>query len=445
MAETAGAMRLIYNILFPLFFALSAPFYFLKMWRRGDWRRGLGQRFGFYDAGTKSRLAGGRTLWLHAVSVGEVNLCVRLISKLGPALPGWRFVTTTTTSTGMGELQRKLPPEVIKLYYPVDCFFTVRRALAAINPAALVLVEAEIWPNLLWRAQSLGLPLFLVNARVSEKSFGGYRRFGLLFRPLFHAFHGIGAQNEADAARLRELGARTEAVTVTGNLKFDDAPGAGPRALDAAALLEQLGVGPPARVLVAGSTHAGEEMLLAEQCCRLRPRFPDLFPVLVPRHFERAKALAGQLRAAGLNYARRSELTPGMRPVPGTLDGLLVDTTGELRSFYETATLVFVGKSLAARGGQNPIEPGAAGRAMIFGPHMENFRAIAEDFVKSGGAVQVVDAAGLEQTLADLLENKPRRDDLGRRALSVVRRNQGAVSRTASLLQSHLAKHLVDT
>ncbi len=431
-------MRLFYNILFPLFFVLSAPFYFLKMWRRGNWQRGFGQRFGFYDANLKVQLSGARVLWLHAVSVGEVNLCARLVHELAPLLPGWRFVATTTTSTGMGELQKKLPPEVIKFYYPVDCFFTVRRAMNTIQPAGLVLVEAEIWPNLLWHAHDLGVPLFLVNARVSEKSFRGYRRFGFLFRPLFNAFRGIGAQNEADATRLRELGARAEAIHVTGNLKFDAALGAVANKLDATALLKQIGVEPQARVLVAGSTHDGEELLLAEQCQRLRQRFPNLFPVLVPRHFERANAVAEQLRAAGLHYARRSTLTPETTFATGALDGLLVDSTGELRSFYESAALVFVGKSLTAHGGQNPIEPGALGRAMIFGPHMENFRAIAEDFVKSGGAVQVRDAPELEKVLAELLGNEIRRNELGQRALEDVRRNQGASGRTVEMLRSQL-------
>lgn len=433
-------MRLLYNILFPLFFVLSAPFYFLKMWRRGNWRHGFGQRFGCYDADLKARLAGARVLWLHAVSVGEVNVCARLVHELAPHLPAWRFVATTTTSTGMDELQKKLPSEVIKLYYPVDGFFAVRRALNTIRPAALVLIEAEIWPNLLWRARDLGVPLFLVNARVSEKSFRGYRRFGFLFRPFFDAFRGIGAQNKADAVRLRELGARAEALHVTGNLKFDAASAASPRKLDAAALLKQIGVEPKSLVLVAGSTHDGEELLLAEQCRRLRTRFPTLFPVLVPRHFERANAVAEQLRAAGLRYARRSALTPETALALGTLDGLLVDSTGELRCFYETASLVFVGKSLTAHGGQNPIEPGALGRAMVFGSHMENFRAIAEEFVQSGGAWQVCDAAELEAAFEELLKNEPRRNELGRCALEVVRRNEGASGRTAEMLRAHLAK-----
>ncbi len=433
-------MRLLYNILFPLFFVLSAPFYFLKMWRRGNWRHGFGQRFGCYDANLTDQLADSRVLWLHAVSVGEVNLCAQLVRELAPHLPAWRFVATTTTSTGMGELQKKLPAEVIKLYYPVDGFFAVRRALNTIRPAALVLIEAEIWPNLLWRARDLGVPLFLVNARVSEKSFRGYRRFGFLFRPFFDAFRGIGAQNEADAVRLRELGARAEALHVTGNLKFDAASAAGPRKLDAAALLKQIGIESQSLVLVAGSTHDGEELLLAEQCRRLRTQFPTLFPVLVPRHFERANAVAEQLRAAGLRYARRSALTPETTFALGTLDGLLVDSTGELRCFYETASLVFVGKSLTAHGGQNPIEPGALGRAMVFGPHMENFRAIAEEFVKSGGAWQVRNATELEAALVELLKNEPRRNELGQRALQVVRRNEGASGRTSEMLRAHLAK-----
>ena len=167
-------MRLFYNILFPIFFLLSAPFYFLKMWRRGGWRRGFGQRFGFYSPELSARLAGERrVIWLHAVSVGEVNLCVPLLEELSERLSDVCWVVSTTTSTGMGELCRKLPHEVVKIYYPVDLAGCVRRAWATIRPTAIVLVEAEIWPNFLWRASDEGVSVALVNARMSDRSFRG--------------------------------------------------------------------------------------------------------------------------------------------------------------------------------------------------------------------------------------------------------------------------------
>ncbi len=260
-----------------------------------------------------------------------------------------------------------------KIYYPIDRRLYVARALSTIQPEAIVLVEAEIWPNFLWRARDLGKPVFLVNARLSDRSYRGYRRFRFLFKPLFARLAGVGAQNEADAAKLRELGCRPEAIRIVGSLKFDAARLDERRLLDVPELLRRAGVKPGARLIVAGSTHAGEEAVLAEQYLRLRARFPDLFLVLVPRHFERSREVGRELEARGVKFAYRTELTSREELAPGEVDCLVVNTTGELKYFYEQATLIFVGKSLTAEGGQNPIEPGALGKAMVFGPNMQNF------------------------------------------------------------------------
>ncbi|PAW88985.1 MAG: 3-deoxy-D-manno-octulosonic acid transferase [Pedosphaera sp. Tous-C6FEB] len=427
-------MRLCYNLLFPAFFLLSAPYYFWKMWRRGGWQRGFGERFGTVEPGKLKTLTDAKVLWLHAVSVGEVNVCLQLIAALRPRLAGWKFLVSTTTSTGMGELEKKLPADVARIYYPVDFPVSVRRALDAVRPTAVVLVEAEFWPNFLWQLRARGLPVCLANARVSDKSFRGYQRGAFLFRELFGNFAAVGAQNDADAARLRELGCRADAVHVTGNAKFDAAAPSGGATLDVPALLRPLGVPDDAQLLVAGSTHAGEEVLLARMFLRLRERFPKLFLVLVPRHFERTAAVVEELRPTGLRHVLRTELAAGKTHAPGTVDCLLVNTTGELRHFYRHATVVFVGKSLTATGGQNPIEPGALGKAMLFGPHMENFRPIAAEFVSSDAAVQVPDAPALEAALTQLLADPTRRAQLGTNALRVVQRNQGASDRTAEMI-----------
>ena len=431
-------MRLLYNILFTLGFLLSAPYYFVRMRRRGNWQNGFRQRFGHYDAKLKQAITNRHTLWMHAVSVGEVGVCTQLIKALQPRLPNLKIVVSTTTTTGMGDLQRLLPSHISKIYYPIDRRPWVARALSAIHPQAIVLVEAEIWPNFLWRAQKLGIPLFLVNARMSDRSYPRYKRFGFLFRKLFAAFAGVGAQNETDAAKLIELGCRPDAVQVVGSLKFDAAQLDERRNLDVPAMLRQLGIPPGARVLVAGSTHAGEEGLLAQHFLRLRERFPDLFLVLVPRHFERAREVGRELEALGIKFAYRNEITPGTQYAPDELECLLVNTTGELKYFYEHATVVFVGKSLLAQGGQNPIEPGALGKAMIFGPHMGNFTDVVRSFLARNAAVQVRDAAGLEQGLADLLANESRREELGRNALLVVEENLGAIERTVDMIVKHL-------
>ena len=431
-------MRTLYNILFIIFFTLSAPYYFWRMRRRGNWQAGFAQRFAKYDASLKQALTNRHVIWLHAVSVGEVNLCTQLIRALEPRVPNLKIVVSTTTTTGMGELRRRLPTHVSKIYYPIDRRKFVNRALALMNPKAIVLVEAEIWPNFLWRAQRLAIPVFLANARLSDRSFPRYKKFAFLFRPLFASLAGVGCQNEVDAARLREVGCRPEAVRVVGNLKFDAAKLEEQRTLDVAGMLRQLGVPPDASILVAGSTHDGEEVLLVEMARRLRTRFPKLFLVLVPRHFERCREVGQKLRAMGVNFFWRSEFSRKTKLEPGAVECLLVNTTGELRFFYQHATVVFVGKSLTAMGGQNPIEPGALGKAMVFGPNMQNFADVTRSFLAQRAAVQVASPEALEQSLGELLADASRRAELGRNALKVVAENLGALDRTVEIILEQL-------
>jgi 3-deoxy-D-manno-octulosonic-acid transferase len=340
----------------------------------------------------------------------------------------------------MGELRRHLPTHISKIYYPVDGRKSVSRALAIINPIAIVLIEAEIWPNFIWRAQKLGIPLFLANARLSDRSYRGYKRLGFLFRPLFASFAGVGAQNETDAARLREVGCRPEVISIVGNLKFDAAKLNERRTLDVPALLRQLGVPDDAPILLGGSTHDGEEAILAEIAQRLRLRFPKLFLVLVPRHFERAMEVGRQLRERGVKFVCRNEIFANTQFREGELDCLLVNTTGELRFFYRNATVVFIGKSLTAVGGQNPIEPGALGRAMVFGPNMQNFADITHHFLKKNAAIQVNSPEELEKTIAELLADRVRREELGRNAMEVVAENLGAIDRTVEMILEQLKK-----
>jgi 3-deoxy-D-manno-octulosonic-acid transferase len=431
-------MRRLYNVLFSLFFLLSAPYYLARLLRRGRWRDGFGQRFGRYHARLKQALTNRHVIWLHAVSVGEVNVCTQLIRALEPRAPNLKIVVSTTTSTGMAELRRKLPSHIEKIYYPIDRHAWVRRAIHIVHPEAVVFVEAEIWPNFIWRLRDMRIPAFLVNARLSDRSYRGYRRYAFLFRPLFASFAGVGAQNDADAARLRELGCRPAAIHVVGSLKFDAARVEERRDLDVAALLSQLGVPPDAPVLLGGSTHPGEEAILADLFVRLRPQHPRLFLVLVPRHFERSRDAARELEERRIPFVYRSELTAGSRFKPGEIACLLVNTTGELRYFYEHATVVFVGKSLTAHGGQNPIEPAALGKAIILGPHMENFEAIVKSFLAAGGARQVQDAAELEQVTDLLLRDGRIREQLGAQALKVVQENRGAIDRTVDMILNQL-------
>src|SRR5581483_2449543 len=408
------------------------------MWRRGDWRPGFRERFAIYNSNLKQALTNRQVLWLHAVSVGEVNLCTQLIHALELRLPNIKFVVSTTTTTGMAELKRRLPTHISKIYYPIDRQKWVKRALAVIKPVAIILVEAEIWPNFLWRARDLNIPIFMANARLSDKSFRGYKRCGFLFRDIFASFAGVGAQNETDAGHLRDIGCKPEAVHVVGNLKFDAAQLNERRNLDVPVLLQQLGVQPGAPILVGGSTHNGEEVILAEIAENLRKKFPDLFLILVPRHFERSNEVGRQLRERNVNFVYRNLISANSKWSDGEIRCLLVNTTGELRFFYEYATVVFVGKSMTAIGGQNPIEPGALGKAMVFGPNMQNFSDIVKNFLAANGAVQVKDPDALQKAIGELLADENRRQELGQNAQRIVKENLGAIDRTVEMILKKL-------
>ena len=437
-ADSFFRVRLFYNILFVAFFVITSPYYFWRLWRRGNWQKGFAQRLAKYDAKFKQAITNRHVLWMHAVSVGEVGVCTQLIQALEPRFPNLKIVVSTTTTTGMGELLNKLPSHVSKIYYPLDLRKYVSRALNSVRPEALVLVEAEIWPNFLWKALDMRIPIFLVNARLSDRSYRGYKRFRFLFRPLFASFTAVGAQTEADAARLRELGCAPEAIHIVGSLKFDTAKLEERRSVDVPTMLRQLGVSWNEKIIVGGSTHAGEEAILAEQFLRLRARFPDLFLVLVPRHFERCKDIGRELSARGVKFVYRSEITNETQLRPRETDCLLVNTTGELKYFYQYATVIFVGKSLTAEGGQNPIEPAALGKATVFGPNMGNFTEVVRMLLAQDAAIQVQNPEDLEQTLALLLQNSSRREQLGQNALEVLRKNVGGIERTVEMIVKHL-------
>ena len=432
-------MQFVYRVLFNLFFCLSAPFYFLKMWKRGNWQRGFMQRFGRFDSKVKQAVTNAHVLWIHAVSVGEVNIAVKLISELESRLPNMKIVVSTTTSTGMGELRKRLPAHIVKIYYPIDRQPWAERALMTLHPDAIILVEAEIWPNFLWRARRRNIPTFLVNARFSDKSFKRYRMAGFIFKTIFRSFAGAGVQNEADAKRLMELGFRPEAVRVVGSMKFDDGAVALRAQVDAEKLIAQAGAPKKPLIIVGGSTHTGEDAILARAYKALKPKFPELFLVDVPRHQERGRAAAAEIEKEGLTLIFRSNITGNTSVEPGTGDCLLVNTTGELKAFYEIADIVFIGKSLSAKGGgQNPIEPAGLGKPILFGPSMENFPDIAPQFVEKGGAFQVPDEAHLTARLGELLSDAKKRETMGSAAKKIVKQNTGALYQTVEMIIEHL-------
>ena len=436
-------VRLIYNLLFSVFFLFSAPFYFWKMWRRGGWQAGFAQRFGFYDRGVVARLRSGKPLvWMHAVSVGEVNVCVPLQRELRKKFPDHSWLVSTTTSTGMAELNHQLDADVLRIYYPIDFAPLVRRVLRLIGPSMIILVEAEIWPNLLWQAESRSIPVSLVNARLSDSSYRGYRRTGFLFRRIFGSLNSVGAQAEEDIARWVELGCRRECVSLTGNIKFDILPEGAPGRVDAKSVVRGLGIATDAKIIVGGSTHAGEERILAEVFQALKVHDQRLFLIVVPRHMERGAAVAKEIASLGLRVRRRSAIGGQSSDPTRPVDCLVVDTTGELMDFYAIADVVFVGKSLTARGGQNPLEPAKFGKPLIFGKKMGNFRAIVRQLLLERAAIMVENPAELEIELAKILNNSDSAGVLAGNARRVMAKNTGSLMRTCELLDERRKKKL---
>lgn len=427
----------LYNLVFPVAYALLLPHFFLRMWRRGGYRRDFCQRFARYRREVAALLdAPGRPVWIQAVSVGELAVAFSLMDELRRIDPAVRFVLTCNTSTGHAlALQRLAPPDTT-LYFPMDVPGVMRRALDRIRPSAIVLVENEIWPNWIRTAAKQGIPAVMVNGRISAHSHKGYRKLRCFTRDLLPRIRWFCMQTDGDRDRLLDLGAPVDRMEITGSAKYDISP-TPPEARDRArAVLDRAGVGRGHRILVGGSTWDGEEAALLDFYARNRAAHPDWFLVLVPRHAERRAAVLEAIAARGLTVLQRS-LFPDGAPAPGSVpDVLLVDTTGELRGFYAAADVVFVGKSLTQTGGQNPIEPARDGRPVVVGPHMENFPGISDDFARAGAWVQIKDAQELGETLERLLSTPAECARLGSAAAALVDARAGATRRMAERIHA---------
>ncbi len=426
-------IRLIYNLLFPLGLLIFLPGYLVKMRRRGNYRAHFAQRFGVYGAEVRTRLAQHPRTWIHAVSVGEVAIALKLAAKLREADPQFHCALTTTTTTGYAVATKAAGEWIEVIYNPLDFLPVVKRAFEAIRPTRIVLVEAEVWPNLAAEARERSVPIALVNARLSPRSERRFLQFRRFVAPTFRCLDLICVQEATDVARWESLGVERSRIREVGSVKFDPAGNSPGATLDADAC-SSFAVDPTLPVLFGGSTHRGEEELLGALFLRLRREFPSLRLVIAPRHVERVREIRTALEALGLSVAQRSASGEA------AADCLLLDTTGELRSWYSLATVVFIGKSLTANGGQNPVEPILAGKPVIFGPQMENFAALAKSLLNAGGAIQVRAPDELEEAVAGLLRDESARAALVENAQRVLTKHRGATERTVALLielQSH--------
>jgi 3-deoxy-D-manno-octulosonic-acid transferase len=425
-----------YSILLTVGVLVLLPAFLLDAARHGKYVAGLRERAG----GIAPVESGGRAvLWLHCVSVGEAQAARPLVALLGERFPDLALAVSTTTLTGQRVAREAFGTSAAAVFYfPFDWAWSVRRALRAVKPSAVLLVETELWPRFLRECRARGVPVAVVNGRISQKSFRRYARLGPLIRAILGDLTLAVMQTEDDAARIRDLGLAAERVKVSGNIKFDiDTPTTEPPAT--AELRARFRLDGSRPLVVAASTHAPEESIVVGAFKETRAALPDQRPrlLLAPRHPERFAEVGALLAASGLAWARRSAV-----PAPGDADCdiILLDTIGELRAAYPLASLVFVGGSIAKTGGHNVLEPAADARCVITGPHTFNFKDIVRRFAELDALVQLTavaeeDAAGeLARVMTELLADDARRRELGARARAALERNRGATERTVEFI-----------
>jgi 3-deoxy-D-manno-octulosonic-acid transferase len=371
-------------------------------------------------------IAGGRPIWVHAVSVGEVMAVHPLVRELKKKYPRRKLIISTVTITGNYTARQRVPEADAVFFFPFDYPFVVRRVLQKINPAMVLVAETELWPNFFRELKRAGIPSAVINGRISPHSFKNYAKLKGFFRQVFEQVDLFCMQSEDDAERIRTIGAAADRVLVTGNLKFDQKltePQANPVAI------------PKARkVITAGSTHRGEEEALLGVFARLRDKFPELLLIIAPRHPERFDEVEGLVNSAGFECQRRTRLKGQVKDV------LLLDTIGELRSFYAVCDIAFVGGSLVKIGGHNLLEPAAVKKPVIFSKYMFNFKEISEALIASGGGIMVKDKNELYVQLDSLLTDTTRAQQIGERAFKVIELNSGAARKTIDAVDQFISR-----
>ncbi|MCX7918466.1 MAG: 3-deoxy-D-manno-octulosonic acid transferase [bacterium] len=433
------------------------PFYLVKAKRTGV---DIRYWFGFIPPELHTGSNVRKTIWIHAVSVGEVNAVKPLIKKIRESNPSLRIILSTVTGTGQTVARQSVPEVDQFIFFPSDLIWNLRRLFKYINPQLLILVETELWPNLISLCASRSIPIMLINGRISPRSFMRYKKVRWFFQPLLNKMTLFLMQSETEVDRIRTIGAPHHKIKITGNIKFDISI---PELTD----LEKqryramFGFEPSQPVWLVGSTHPGEEKLILQVYKAIRATQPELRLILVPRHPHRAEEVGKEIELLGLPYVRRSQLPPecatdrvnkaftkALSPILSNPDSpvrvknshsiILVDTVGELTKLYALADVVFIGGSLVPIGGHNVLEPATLGKPILFGPYMHNFEFCAELLLSAGGGIQVNNIQDLESQLSALLEQPELRRQLGEKARSAVIANQGATERTFEEIKKYL-------
>lgn len=419
-------MFIIYDLIFLLFAVIYLPIYLFK----GKFHPGFGMRLGILPQNIQLN----RPIWIHAVSVGEVMAAKYLIEKLRIAYPDRRFVISTVTPTG-NKIAKTIAKEAdFVAYLPLDLGFIVKSVVDRINPLLFVAMETEIWPNLISYLYKKNIPVVIVNARISDRSFKGYLSIKLLLRPILDKINLFCVQTQTDAERLARLGVLRDRIQITGNMKFDNLA----QGRDSADYRLKLGLKDDEKFIVAGSTHDGEEEIILDVYKDLLADFPTLKLLIAPRHPERTNQIEKIVIKNGFNSLRVSQLNSKL-PTPNSQPIFILDTVGQLLDFYRIADIVFVGGSLIRKGGHNILEPAALGKPVVFGPHMFNFRDIASLFLENRAGILVRDKEGLKVNIRGLLNNPERIGELSRNARSLILQNQGATVRNLEYIKTILS------
>ena len=421
----------LYNLLFFPLLLILLPGYLLRMVRRGGYKEKAGQRFGRFDSNTLKRIGTGR-LWIHASSVGEVGIALKFIATYRSLHPESRFLLSVTTSTGLAIAEKQASDFLEVIANPVDFPLLTGALVRRFHPSSLLFVEADLWPNRVDVARKLGIPVILINARLSERSARRFRHARAFTAPFFNSLSRILITEPEDRKRWLTLGVRPELLQLTGNIKYDTSL---PQHFPPLTLHPELGWDLHDPLFLAASTHEGEEAEIARAYQLARQKIPALRLLIAPRHVEHCATIAVTLRAQGLSFTLRSETT-------SPAEVLLLDTTGELSRLYPLASVAFVGKSLTCsvnHGGQNMIEPLQAGTPVLIGPHTGNFEPLATRLCEAGAALRVTDAESIASSLHTLLSDPSRRTASLLSASKVLTHHQGAAERTCIAVTELLA------
>jgi 3-deoxy-D-manno-octulosonic-acid transferase len=410
-------------MLYSIGFFIFSIFYLPALIFKGKLHGSFAERFSIFDADKKDRLLrGSGRIWIQAVSVGEVALCKSLVPALKEKYPGRDIVISTITKTGNDLAKKLFSKEAIVIYFPLDFLFIARKAVSLIKPSLYIMIETEIWPNVIRALGASAVPCVMINGRISDRSIGKYRLAKPFLKGTLNSITVFCMQDDIDARRIIELGATADRVTVTGNMKFDMAMPAGLK--DLTELMRSFGLKEGDKLIVGGSTHEGEESALLEAFGKLRAQFPGLKLLIAPRHVERAASIRKMIEERAL-----------------AADGsvILLDKIGHLNEAYSLATIVFVGGSLIEHGGQNPIEPAYLAKPILFGRHMFNFKYVTKALLGEKAVMQVFSVEDLYEKLKVLLEDANLRKELGERAKKVIENNTGATAKNITRIGEVLA------